>query len=135
MGKNRIRREKLIAALEQTRGNVIAACKLTGYSNDVFYDRLGLDLINEIRDKAHEWRLDMAELHLDKKLIEGDERAVYHVLNRLGRRRGWEPGAVQVENHTHVSVPTAPSNYDWRTVFDELQKFVQNDDTENDESS
>lgn len=136
MGKTRIRRERLIAALEQTRGNVVAATRLVGCSHDVFYDRLGLDLINEIRDRAHDWRLDVAESHLDKKLIEGDERAVYHVLNRLGRRRGWEPSAVQVESHTHLSVPTPPANYDWNTVFTELQKLVQIDDnTDNTDTS
>lgn len=113
-------------SLRQARGNVTLAARASGLSHDTYYRRLGIQEIQKIREEAHEWRVDMAEAHLDRKLAEGDERAVYHVLNKLGRRRGWEPGEVQID--LHADLPVRPPDWDAKRYRELLREILQTSD-------
>ena len=90
---NNVKRRKalLLKALDETVGNVTAACKLAGIGRNAFYDYYKADPdFRHAVDSFEEVKLDFAEMHLFKQ-IKGDiPSSTQFFLKYKGRKRGYE---------------------------------------------
>lgn len=77
----RIPLSELLRVLKTTRGNVTRAAESLGVSRELIHRRVGLDTIQQIRQDADNWRVDIALVQLDKALLMGERWAVEKILN------------------------------------------------------
>lgn len=77
----RIPLAELLNALKKSRGNVTHAAEALGTTRELIHRRVGLEAIQQIRQDADTWRVDIALLQLDKALLAGERWAVEKILN------------------------------------------------------
>lgn len=84
-----VTRARVKEVLSRTRGNITIAAHMLNTTPRVIQSRVEPAFIQKLRAEATEWRLDIAESQLDKKLLAGEKWAIVYVLDRFGHLRGW----------------------------------------------
>lgn len=77
-------KKQMIEALRAARGNVTRAAEALGCRRETYYTRFTPAEIQQIKQDADTWRVDIALLQFDKALLEGERWAVERVLTSKG---------------------------------------------------
>lgn len=80
----------IIDALRQTSGKLTLAAELLKYSPTRLRDRIvRTPALRQVIDEIHQLTVDVAELQLEKRVAEGDVRAIETKLKAHGKDRGY----------------------------------------------
>lgn len=82
--------EQIIAALEETHGGIFVAADRIGCSYKTIERRAkDVKAVQDVIDKYRGRRVDVAEMALDKALLNGEPWAVQFTLKTQGKQRGY----------------------------------------------
>jgi hypothetical protein len=92
--------EAIIEALKSTNGLISLAARRLGCDPVTIYMRAKkVQAVQTIIDQAREELVDLAELSLRRKIVEGEGWAVMATLKTLGKKRGYvEKQEIEVSN-------------------------------------
>lgn len=124
MVKRAIPKSAILDALRATRGNVTLAALKLGITRRAVLKRLTREEIDEIRNDADLWRVDVAESKLDEKLLAGDSWTIRFVLERKGKSRGWGELERSIALSGAVRVESQHSMLDVLAVMREFQRTM-----------
>jgi hypothetical protein len=105
-GNRHLKKESIIAALEQSLGVVTTACKATDIPRSTFYKWLGEDkeFAKDVKDISN-IALDFAESQLHKQMREGNTAATIFYLKTKGKKRGYiERQELEVDGDMNLTV-------------------------------
>ena len=96
--------EEIIEALKATNGLISLAARRLGCTPETIYGRAKkVQAVQTIIDQAREELVDLAELSLRRKIVEGEGWAVMATLKTLGKKRGYvEKQELEVTNQEIV---------------------------------
>jgi hypothetical protein len=84
---------QMIAALRQTKGMVYLAADVIGCHADTVYEFAKRHpSVQEAIDHEREKILDIAEISLAKKIMDGDDGMIRFILQTRGKKRGYTTG-------------------------------------------
>lgn len=82
--------QKIIAALEKTRGGVYLAADEIGCSYKTIERRAEkVQAVREVIDKYRQRRSDVAEMKLETAILNGEPWAIKYQLSTIGKSRGY----------------------------------------------
>lgn len=86
----KVKKKKLLEALERSLGIVTSACKEVGLSRNQFYLYYNTDEDFKKRvDEIQDITLDFVENQLLKKIRDGSEKSILFYMKYRGRKRGY----------------------------------------------